>query len=332
MDTKKQKELLDMYFDGRASRNNMKKLAQELNTPGFGKTFMEEQWDNAEATMNAFVRERIFENIKEDIKPRRSYHFKKWLQAAAIIIAVVSTSLSVYLYYNEKMPADMTFKVEKGQKASMTLSDGTRVWLNSGTTVTYGKKFNDEERVVSLDGEAYFEVAHNAEAPFVVDCNGLYVRALGTSFNIKSYHDDQNIQTSLINGKVEISDKSKKLILTPNQSLSYNRYSHKMIKSDEDDCGQFAEWRNNQLYFDSQSFSDIVLTLERNYNVKFVFKSESLKKYRYTGTVGNTSIDSMLQLFSMTSPLVYHINGNTIYLDENPDTKAIFEDMIQSKQ
>lgn len=321
-----------MYFEGKASRNNIKKLAQELNTPGFGKSFMEEQWENADSSMNAFVRERIFDSIKKDIKPERSFHIKRWLQIAAIIIAVVSTSLSVFLLYNEKLPADMSFTVEKGQKASMTLSDGTRVWLNSGTTVSYGKRFNKNERVVCLNGEAYFEVAHNPSAPFVVDCNGMLVKALGTAFNVKAYQTDRYIQTSLVHGKVEISDQVKRVILTPNQSLVYNRVDHKMMKVDEYDCLQFAGWRNNQLYFDSQSFADIVLTLERNYNVKFIFISESLKKYRYTGTVGNTSIDSMLQLFSMTSPLIYQIKGSTIYLDENPNTKAIFDDMILSKK
>lgn len=329
MDTKKQIELLDMYFEGKASRNNIKKLAQELNSPDFGISYMEEQWGNAEPTMNAFVKERIFDNIKEEIKPQRRFKIRKWLQVAAVLIAVFSTSFSIYLVKTKDNLSDTVLTVEKGQKASIILPDGTKAWLNSGTTVTYGSQFNSSQRLVQLDGEAYFEVAHNKKSPFVVDCNGLKVKALGTAFNIKAYKTEETIQTALVNGKVEISDNIKKVILIPNQRLAYNRSNHKMQKSDEEDCERFSQWRNNQLFFESQAFADIVQTLERSYNVKFVFKSESLKKYKYTGTVGNTSIDSMLQLFSMTSPLQYQVEGNTIYLDENKSTKAIFDNMIK---
>lgn len=328
MESKKQKELLDTYFEGKVTRTNIKKLIQELNTPDFGKEFLEDTWENAESTMNPFVKERIFDCILEEVKPEKRINFRKVFQYAAVIIALLSTSLLVIQLAGNRNQSDMTFAVDKGQKATMTLSDGSKVWLNSGTELKYGKNFNEHERIIELNGEAYFEVAHNKKAPFIVKCHGLSVKALGTAFNIKAYEADELIQTSLVNGKVEISDQLNRTTLTPNQSLIYNRLSHRMNKENSEDCLQFAEWRNNKIFFNSQTFSEIAETLERNYNVKFIFKSETLKKYKYTGTVANTSINSMLQLFSMTSPLQYEMKGDTIYLNENKTTKAIFDEMI----
>jgi len=207
--------------------------------------------------------------------------------------------------------------VEKGQKVTLTLPDKSHVWVNSGSTLTYGSRFNKKERIIQLDGEAYFEVAKNKKAPFIVQSHGFSVEALGTAFDVKAYPNENQISMVLIYGKVEVGDELNKINLSPNQKVIYNRVTKSLQKSDVTDGLIFADWRFNKLTFNSETFDNIASVLERNYNVKFVFQSQSLKKYRYSGSIGNTSLESLLQIFAMTSPISYHMKDSVIYLKEN---------------
>lgn len=324
-------ELLDRYFAGEATKEDAEQLLKLLENPEYGISEMEKIWGEATPEMNLIVRNRIFKNINKKINTNHSFPLKLWLRVAAILILFISTSLSGYLLYKAgktEIVADMLIKVEKGQKASVILPDGSKVWINSGSTLSYGRQFNSKERILNLDGEAYFEVAPNTDAPFIVNSNELHVRALGTAFNLKAYSEDRIFSTALLHGKVEVSDNNGKVYLTPNQKTEYDRVSRNFKKTDEDDCGLYTGWRNNQISFDSETFGNIAQTLERNYNVKFIFQSEKIRNYHYSGTIGNTSIDSMLQLFSMTSPLAYHIEGTTIYLSENKKMMPLYDNIL----
>lgn len=323
-------ELLERYFEGKATKQEIEQLLNRMNQPDFEQKWMRDSWNETSFTMNPTVQKQIFENIKEIVAPKRVFNFKKWLAVAASIVIMFTTALSVYLYNQSsqgKLLSDMKFQVEKGQKASMTLPDGSKVWINSGSTLTYGSRFNKKERIINLDGEAYFEVAPNKKAPFIVQSHGFSVKAVGTAFDVKAYAEDKQISTVLVHGKVEVSDQKEKLYLTPNQKIVYDRTTQKMEKKAVEDSNIYADWRKNQLAFDSETFENIALALERNYNVKLIFESQSLKKYHYSGSLGNTSLESVLQLFSMTSPLSYRIKDSVIYLSENKKMAPLFDDV-----
>jgi len=271
-------------------------------------------------------------NIKADIVPTRTFKMKQWLAVAATLLLVLTTSLSGYLLYdaqNKKLAGDMTVTVEKGQKVALTLPDKSRVWVNSGSTLTYGSRFNKHERIIELNGEAYFEVAKNKKAPFIVESRGFSVEALGTAFDVKAYPDEKQISTVLIRGKVEVGDDLNKINLTPNQKVTYNRETKSMHKSDVVDGLIYADWRYNKLNFNSETFENIASVLERNYNVKFVFEAQSLKKYRYSGTIGNTSLESLLQIFAMTSPVSYHMKDSVIYMNENKRMLPFYKKVLK---
>jgi len=224
---------------------------------------------------------------------------------------------------------DMTVTVEKGQKVALTLPDKSRVWVNSGSTMTYGSRFNSKERIIQLNGEAYFEVAKNKNAPFIVQSQGFSVEALGTAFDVKAYPDENQISTVLMEGKVVVGDGLNKINLSPNQRVTYNRDTKNMQKSDVADGLMYADWRYNKLTFNAETFEDIASVLERNYNVKFVFEAQSLKNYRYSGTIGNTSLESLLQIFAMTSPITYHMKDSVIYMNENKKLMPYYKKVLK---
>jgi len=221
----------------------------------------------------------------------------------------------------------MKFQVEKGQKASLILPDGSKVWINSGSTLTYGSRYNQKERIINLDGEAYFEVAPNKRAPFIVQSHGFSVKALGTAFDVKAYGEDKQFSTALVHGKVEVNDGNETLYLRPNQKIIYDRVARQMVKRDVEDSNIYASWRDNQLVFESETFENIALVLERNYNVKLVFESEFLKGCHYSGSLANTSLSSILQIFAVTSPLSYKIKDSVIYLSENTKMIPYYDDV-----
>jgi len=155
------------------------------------------------------------------------------------------------------------------------------------------------------------------------------LKALGTAFDVKAYPEDKCFSAVLVHGKVEVGDDVHKIYLTPNQKVVYERLSKTILKTDIDDSRVYDAWRHNELVFESETFEDIAAALERSYNVKLVFELQSLRKYHYSGTLENTSLESLLQLFAMTSPLSYRVEGSTIYLFENKAMKSVYQKILR---
>lgn len=332
MDKKKNIQLLEQFFNGTLTKQEIHQLLEELKNDEFEKEWMKEQWEEAPEIMNRAVQKQIMDNIKADILPTRTFKLKQWLVVAASLLLIITTSLSGYLLYdgqNKKLVGDMTVTVEKGQKVALTLPDKSRVWVNSGSTLKYGSRFNKHERIIQLNGEAYFEVAKNKKAPFIVQSQGFSVEALGTAFDVKAYPEEKQISAVLIRGKVEVGDELNKINLSPNQKVTYDCETKNMQKSDVSDGLIYADWRFNKLTFNSETFENITSVLERNYNVKFIFEAQSLKKYRYTGSINNTSLESLLQIFAMTSPISYHMKDSVIYLNENKRLMPFYKNVLK---
>lgn len=239
-------QILTRFFDGKATKQEVQYLLKQLNNDQFENTWMQEQWDATTNKMNPKVQHHIFENIKEITEPKRTIYWKKWMSIAASFLLILSISLWGYLIYsgqNRNFAGDMTITAQKGQKTTVTLPDGSRVWVNSGSTLSYGSRYNQKERIINLEGEAYFEVAKNKNAPFIVRSHGFSVKALGTAFEVKAYPEDKQIAVALIRGKVEVGDNYSKVFLMPNQRVVYDCTSKNMVKTDVDDCSVYAEYK-----------------------------------------------------------------------------------------
>ena len=220
--------------------------------------------------------------------------------------------------------------VPRGMNNQITLTDGTRIWLNAESQLEYPENFKGQEkRVVRLKGEAYFEVTPDKDRPFIVETDELAVRALGTSFNVKSYEEEKDVSTVLMTGKVEVTSDYDRLVLNPNERIVFNKQTGHMEKSTVENTGDYINWKYNALTFNGETFENIVHTLERYYNTRIVFESETLKKYRFTGTPGNTSLESILQILSLTSPLSYEVRDSMIILRENVKQKAYYEKALK---
>jgi len=324
-------ELIERYIHNQTDQNEVKRLNIRIKNNQEISSWLEQEIIASPSTMDNDVQARIFRDIenKIDIKDKtdkaEQNHFQltKWLRVAAMFVLPVITAVGMYFYRSpdETVPGQLVVAVERGQKANITLPDGSKVWLNSQSRLTYSTNFNVRQRELQLDGEAYFEVAHNPNKPFIVRSNDISVRALGTAFGVKAYNEDMLISSILMIGKVLVTTPDGEAILMPNERIIYDKTKHKKEQSTVANATDFTGWIHNELRFEDESLGDIAKTIRRIYNVEVVFASEKLKSQRYTGTINNNSLESVLNIICLTSPVSFQISNQQVTLSENNKPK-----------
>ncbi len=187
-----------------------------------------------------------------------------------------------------------TFSTPKGSTYQILLPDGTKVWLNTASSIRYPVTFAGTERHVSLTGEAYFEVAHDASKPFAVDANGSTIRVLGTHFNISAYSDEHQTTTTLVAGAVNVSKNGNTVTLKPNQRAVVDGTTGRIHQSAADVRSALA-WKNGYFRFDNESIEDIVEKISRWYDIEAV-EYQGQFNDRFTGTFQRSK--NVSQLFS----------------------------------
>lgn len=291
--------------------------------------FYRQRWlDSSKTKLPQEIQERMFRQIKATMKldnqqvilTDKSWqvHFRRWLQYAAAIIFFIGIGITSHLYTRQSLVIENKYLVEaeKGQRASITLPDGTKVWLNSHTQVSYSSDYGHKERIVNLTGEAYFEVAKDKEHRFVVKTKGLDVEALGTSFNVKAYREDNYITATLFAGSIRATADNKSVILAPDQQVLFDRETSRLKVEKPDNASYAYMWRDNELAFKGETLNDIAIRLNRIYNVQVVFSSEKIRQYRFSGIIKNNSLDNVIEIISLTAPIMYESRGDTIILSE----------------
>ena len=203
-----------------------------------------------------------------------------------------------------------------GEKLKIKLSDGTLVWLNSGTRFKFPQTFDSstKKRQVEVIGEAYFEVAHNAKVPFLVSTPSVNVKVLGTHFNISSYANDSKTETTLMEGSVSVEDsKSYKtsLILKPNQQAVYEK-TDAHLGVIEVNANDFRSWIDDILVVDSLTFLELKNKLERKYNVTISSEIEELWSTEYRGEFQDESLKETLETIALSSSFDYQIDGKHV--------------------
>jgi len=177
-----------------------------------------------------------------------------------------------------------TLRVPRGGEYQLVLADGTKVWLNSDSELSYPVPFVGKERKVTLMGEAYFEVAHNKDVPFIVVTGNQEVEVLGTKFNISSYENDANIITTLVEGKVKVSDSNSESerYLMPNEQSVLNRDTDD-LKKRKVDVYPFIAWKDGRFVFNNVTLEQFLLKISRWYDVEVIFEDDSLKTIKFSG-------------------------------------------------
>ena len=265
--------------------------------------------------------ERLFSSIEKKTisKMKTRGLFLQYLKYAAAVVLGIGVSLStLYLTNQENLSTVGNYKLvtSKGEKSYLQLPDGTKVWLNSCTTLEYAENYGHSNRSIYLDGEAYFEVAKNKDLPFVVKANGIDVKAIGTAFNVSAYMEDSQLTTTLFNGKVAVQPTLTKqeVLLEPNQVAVYDKSRNK-IEVVPYDKKLFAQWRGGFLSFKMMYLQDITKLLERNYNVVFRYENQGIKKLRFSGSFrNNEDLSEILNVIKTNTGIRYQILKDTIVI------------------
>lgn len=171
-------------------------------------------------------------------------------------------------------------RIPRGGEYMLLLADGTKVWLNAETEIKYPPAFSGSERKIFLEGEAYFEVAHNPQMPFIVQTKRQDVTVLGTSFSIRAYDDETQDQTTLETGKVNVKNARQEIILQPGEQA---RVSQSGISVSKVNTPLYTSWHKGIFIFDDQPLEEILHTLERWYNISVTYSDPALRKFRFTG-------------------------------------------------
>jgi len=239
---------------------------------------------------------------------------------------IASTTNGAIVFNNSS--ADAVFEspvyseiyIPYGQKFNIHLTDGTKVWLNSGSRLKFAQNLYRTigERLVFLEGEAYFDVAKNTSRPFIVKTGNLDVQVLGTEFNVSNYGTDKQIATTLIEGSVKVLNTEKlneELLLTPNYQATYEKTVGKLNKK-QVDTSIYTAWMDNKIIVDGLSFPEILEQLERFYNVNVTNSAQHLNDYKYKGEFENEDLDSVLGILAISTPFNFKIEANEVTITE----------------
>ena len=296
-------------------------------------------WNETKTKIEVEGSEDIFENIinKIEIKAQashrqkvtnlstRSSRRKLMYLAAAIALAMATTFMFINQFTDEASVAtskqESVQKVNtKGQKLKVLLLDGTSIWLNGESSLSYAKPFGVENRQVVLTGEAYFDVAHDANKPFTVKTGSISTTALGTTFNIQAYDTNSYIDVDLESGKVLVAvnepDRQQQVFVDPGERVRFNKDSKRMLKSEFDPLHVLG-WKDGILSFKDANFEEVMSSLSRWYGVKFVIKNASKNEnnWDYTARFENDYLSSILSGMSFTKNFEYTINNDIVTIN-----------------
>ncbi|ASZ10481.1 DUF4974 domain-containing protein [Chitinophaga pendula] len=269
--------------------------------------------------------------------------------AALLLLSMVIGGGVVFAFLQGRMGGGndgvVTVVSPKGATTYVQLSDGSEVWLNAGSRLLYARGYDADKREVKLEGEAFFKVRTNPAKPFVVKAADLRIKALGTSFNVKAYAEEQTVVTTLVEGKVKIEapdvSKAVDIVLQPRQHVTYHRAAavaedrtvpvaaHKKVmpaastieSSQLEDTAPYTAWVAGNWIISSATLEELAVTMERKYNVRVVFASEELKHYKFSGTFRQETLEQVLDVLKLTAPLSYQINHGLVMLKMDSELK-----------
>lgn len=262
----------------------------------------------------------INEQVKLGIRQGETTSFiTSWLVRAAAILLIPVLSFLIYTLTNNSVTTSAKYAdrvadsievvAPMGSRTVVQLSDGTEVHLNSGSKIKYPRSFNGESRELSLSGEGFFDVAHDPEHPFVVKTKQIYIKALGTKFNVLSYPENEAIATTLVEGKVVLErfvENGKRNVIqsmVSGQHIEYHINSGK-VSSLTGNIRKYIAWKDGLLIFDNSGMDEVAERLGRMFNVEIEFANE-IKDYTYTVKFVDESLSQILDLLTKATPVDY---------------------------
>lgn len=319
----KKSNILEKYIHGSISEEEYNELRQKARDDSDRSIpdMLDDCWQkdmnihSMPRSVKERTRRRIDERIKKDL--RRLWLKRASAIAASLLLPVLILS-TVYLYreaeHYKHIPNIVS--VNSGQRAGITLPDGTIVHLNSESKLTYTPDFNGKLREVTLEGEGFFEVTPNKEKPFIVKTSVFDVEVLGTSFNVSVYNDENIVETALIEGKVKLTMNkcpSKPVYLTPSQKFVYSRNDRKGSISIMEEDSELA-WKQGILAFNAVPLTEVFRRIERWYGVTIHYDRDTIVNDKFTGQFKMISIQEMMNILRMHYNLKFKIEDKDIYI------------------
>ena len=320
-------ELLHRLIAGTTTEEENRQLMEWFRQCASKEEFFmlfETAWKESPDEMPRDVQERMYRRLSRELDEKKTktillrsrFSWKVWQQIAVACIIIVLGLVNYRMIDKQKQLSTQNFTVlaEKGQRAFITLPDSTKVWLNSDTKISYPADYGLKERNVTLVGEAYFEVAKNPDKRFIVEAKGMQVEALGTSFNVNAYQNDNKIIASLFSGSVRVSYDRHVAILKPHESVKVDLLNRSFSRYKDESMQNIALWRKNEITFDGEPLEEITHIMSRLYNTTICIEDESLKKVCYIGTIRNNNLENFIDIINLTTPVVYENKGDTVFL------------------
>lgn len=295
----------------------------------------------------------------------RFMRFQRIMKIAAMFVLFFAMgSLFAYFvlpkYYLGKVALNTIHEVviPKGSKGEVILPDGTKVWLNANSQLKYDGDYGIKNRNISLRGEGYFQVKKNPKLAFVVLASGMKVKALGTTFNVKSYPDEKDFSTTLVEGSVKIEGLHMDFKLKPKQLFTCNKTVVEQTNDSGLDVNQeneiqtdklsnskieisnvnivsdvnvdvYTSWKDDRWIIDSDNLSSIGVLLERKFNVGVVIKSKELLNYKFRGTFKKETLEQILDVIKLTAPMKYEIKNGVVKMEYDPKRNINYQEVIK---
>ena len=249
---------------------------------------------------------------------------RTWYKVAAVLALAILSSLSVYyLLYDTSPKTDfLVYQTESRQKSTVTLSDGTKVKLNANSKLKYPQTFNNSDvREVFLEGEAFFEVTPNVNLPFVIKSSEVTTTVLGTSFNIRAYPKDDEIEISVVTGKIAVSinddsnseQPGNRMLLTPNQVANYQPTQG--LTKETLDITELVAWKDGILIFNDKTIMETAKILEKWYDVKVIVENKEIGGCLFRGKFKDPSLTKVLESLKFMYDIEYEFSGELVVLN-----------------
>lgn len=374
-------DLMIKYMDGSASEDEIKMLGDWMkkdlrNREQF--VSLSKSWivSGSEAGKKRYDTSTGWDDLNKQIASTNSLKIR-WEKSIVILrrLKVAATwllffalgSAAMYLLVGipeEQLSKQIIVSVPLGSRSDVILPDGSKVWLNAGTQLTYDQNYGEDTRSLILSGEAFFEVARDPSHPFIVNASELKIVALGTRFNVKAYPEEKYVLTTLEEGKIDVqvfknSGVKTSLVAMPNENIIFHKTEeilektntvNESVKVSPPEPGRkilpvaapvitkiqnvntelFTSWKEARWIIENEPLGTLAPMLERRYNVKIIFNDEQIKKYNFTGTIENETVEQMMTALQLSSPIDFEMDKDVILLKVNSRMRDRFRQILKT--
>jgi len=327
-------ELIISYLSGKTTEEDAQRLFFWINSAKENEQLYFTLKDLYEASSWKMIKneantneewKKLFEKIQQKKQIRRvNYSFVKIMMRYAAVflfggiltyLFTLNTPKNIFVSKNESSPLTRII-TGKGERTQIVLPDGTKVWVNACSSLSYNSNYGNKYRIVHLKGEAFFEVKKDVQRPFIVNSMGFNIKAHGTSFDVSAYKDDKSVSAVLVEGSISFrqDNTTNQTLIKPGQKIAYSQTENNIrIKNVNTDS--YTAWRVGEYRFEQLTFEEVAKRMERIYNINFVFKNQNTKKIPFTGTFFSyESLDKILNVININTSIRFVKDKGTVFI------------------